>query len=418
MGIVYSALSVSLGYIDYVVYLLNYLSGKNRPKFFSNGWGNEQFLSQVTSLYDCPTEEEFSKTTDVCLESIEWLKEKKYVKDIHSATNYSYDKLIVVKKARFSSPLAHLLPTESKYCYLNLVYPKKFSVRSSTSDSDCYSNTLGSNSSSAVVDPVTVILLPSTGEVGVSERMSMASTLSKTHGWSVIVIKAPYYGTRKPKEQRLHYAQTVADFLLQNISIIEETSVLAIDIQKNGCFSRRTANSQLGKDLVCISGFSWGGAISACSSVTSMIWGGDGRRLACAPYVGSGTRAAVMDGVLNSQVDYDALRKVGENDEQVRDKLITFMSRTQLSNFACKLENVKNGSKTIAVINAIGMLHDHIIRHGYASDFLKELAFLTNDFTKLWLFGGHVWAMIIRQKYQQLSIEKAVGSLIRMVRDR
>ena len=99
-----------------------------------------------------------------------------------------------------------------------------------------------------------VVLLPSTGEQGVSERLAEARALlarAAPSPLAVLILTAPFYGARRPEGQRGHFCATVGDYQAQSAAITLEAAALLAAAHLFAPAAR----------LVC-SGFSWGGAMS------------------------------------------------------------------------------------------------------------------------------------------------------------
>ena len=83
--------------------------------------------------------------------------------------------VVTLRPRSFPSPLAHLLPPESRDCQFLLVEPISTSKRSTY-----------------------IVMLPATGEMGKRERLTMAQRLARQHGWVSIIVTAPFYAQRAP----------------------------------------------------------------------------------------------------------------------------------------------------------------------------------------------------------------------------
>lgn len=381
---------VWLGWLDNLIYVLNLYRGKDRPRFFSDGWGNNEKLEQAIHLYDQSSEESCAKQCIDCIATIQWFDGTEYVDDFQRGINTSEDEDITLKQARFLSPLKDLLPQESKYCYFCYLYLNSFDIDR---------------------PPVTTMMLPCTGETGPEGREHIAKKLARKHGWTSIIMNAPYYGVRSPGNQQEHFIRTVSDFLLQSIAIIQETAVLSRHILDKGCFVvSSTASSPTSSPFICIAGFSWGASMAVCSSAAAVNWGGDGRRIACVPYVGSATPAVLVAGALNSYVDYNAIRRGDETDDEVKNHLHGVLSEAQISQMADKMlmKACGGGIHKIAAVAAATMLNDQIVTLEYSTRLKDQLHRLSDNVSTYWLPGGHVVALLLRGIFQTRAIENAV----------
>ena len=159
----FSLWSWFLGLLDYGYNLLKVL-GPFQPKFFEKGYGNTEAARRLQD------ELASDKTKPFHIKKIDWKDEN---------TGYNG---ITVQEGRFISPVKEHLPPESAEVQFFLVRPKSIPKNK---------------------PQVYVILLPATGETDTMARMITARQLASQHGWSTVIVTAPYYGVRKPKHQRL-----------------------------------------------------------------------------------------------------------------------------------------------------------------------------------------------------------------------
>lgn len=197
----------------------------------------------------------------------------------------------------------------------------------------------GSSGSNKDKPGVFIVMLPATGEVYLSTRLRMARRLAQKFGWSSIIMTAPYYGVRKPKSQTLFFIDSVKDVLLQSQAIVEESAALSLYLLK------KKNKKGILDSKVYFSGFSYGGAMASCASTFALATGGDGRRLACASYVGSASPVCLVDGVLESSIDWSALKPkhdVNERQVETHAKLYKIFNETQLSGIPCDVITTNN----------------------------------------------------------------------------
>ena len=207
-------------------------------------------------------------------ESVKSFEEANVPFDLHSTLEWGTkcaEKGVSVTYGKFLSPLSKSLPPESRLCNICLVSPEN-DVSTSRR--------------------VSVVMLPATGEQCYTNRFSMARVLAIQHGWSSVIISAPFYGERRPFLQEEDFTDTVAEYLLMNISIIQEAALVVRHLVSTGT------------DLVCITGFSWGGATAACTSCQAAQWGTDYRRLVCVPYAGGSNPSGMVDGLLECTIEW------------------------------------------------------------------------------------------------------------------
>ena len=157
---------------------LAYRAATNNSKFFNLGIGDLNYFQNLPSIVDnlpAPTKVD-----------IHWKK----TKNILGAE---------VTDGTFKSPLAHLLPTESRVAHLRMIMPKN--VSSST--------------------PI-YIHMPGTGDEGFRRReFFLAYPLAK-QGIGSILLESPYYGIRRPADQDSMYLLFFSDLFKMVHGAMEE----------------------------------------------------------------------------------------------------------------------------------------------------------------------------------------------------
>lgn len=381
---VVSVFSWCLGLLDQLGSVVHIFLGKSIPKFFSAGWGDV---------------EEAFKSQDKLLERLE----KHQMGYLYSDININWgkptvqDDVIVVSEGRFTSPLADRLPPVAKKCQVFLVNP----ARTSTSE------------------PLktVVIMLPATGEMSKRARLSMARELARGHGWSSVIVTAPFYGLRKPTDQNRFFISNVKDFLLQSQAIMEETVTLVSYFQQQSDFTK-----------VCVTGFSWGGAMASGAASIAMLAGCDGSRLALVPYVGCPSPAAITEGVLNRYLNVESLQEFSNGTMiDAENSLRLILTDVNISTFIDMMIDKRrqraqqsNNSETkhlyLGALKVVAMQHDHIIPYKWATDLVHQLSRLcsvasTTQFPTQWLPGGHAMAALVKNRMQAAAIVEAVQAL-------
>mmetsp|Transcript_19496 Transcript_19496/g.46216 ORF Transcript_19496/g.46216 Transcript_19496/m.46216 type:complete len:290 (+) Transcript_19496:259-1128(+) len=267
------------------------------------------------------------------------------------------------------------LPKESMYSKFLLVEPLKKDKEASKTNNG--------------KPKVYVLMLPATGEMGASVRLNMAKTLAIEHGYSSVILTAPYYGERKPKNQTLFFLSSVRDILIQAQGIIEESAAVAVFLLK-----------QSPNNTVLFTGFSFGAAMSSIACSFALKAGMDGSRLGAALYVGCASPCVLSDGVLEDGIAWEALRgrrggeeptASNESHKTTRKVLFEELYKTQL-------ENIKPPEgNDAAIVQGNSMEHDHFIKVKYAREFEQQVqATSQQDYQVEWLPGGHVFAALAR----------------------
>ena len=101
-------------------------------------------------------------------------------------------------RGHFPSPLASILPEESKLCELELLVPK---------DRQPWA---------------CVVQFPGTADQSYFFRKMMLAAPLLREGVASVLITPPFYGSRRPKQQILHYIDKVTDFCHQSESLLLE----------------------------------------------------------------------------------------------------------------------------------------------------------------------------------------------------
>ena len=383
-----------LGLMDSVFHLLRLLPF--RPKFFREGWGRDLqavYGKQEELLNDLQR----NGGADCCLRAnkIEW----------EDPTLMQGG--VSLRKGTFRSPCADLLPPSSKYCQFYEVSPNsshQHETKQRNGDDRAHHHDDDDDDEPRVY----VILLPATGEMGKRARLETAKYLATTHGWCSLIVTAPFYASRKPASQRLFFLDTVSDLQLQSLAVMFEAATLATHFL-----------SSYAGSYVCISGFSWGGAMSACATTLALLGagaGGDGGsirdddrnlplqdRIACVPYVGSASPAVLVDGILEQSIDWNMLKGDG------REQLWREFYKTQLTTLSSRLPDA--AVRKAALCHAVVATHDQFITQRYVDEFLVQLSTMSHQVSTQRLPGGHITAMLARPWVQRNAIVAAIKEL-------
>ena len=162
--------------------------------------------------------------------------------------------------------------------------------------------------------------------------------------------------------------------------------------------------------------------MTACATSIALLTGCDGKRLACVPYVGSATPAVLPDGILESSIDWEALKE--NHDEpisDVRQRLSSTFIKFNLDKVTALVEDTRlvagnTREFSLGSLKVVAMHHDHIIRHSWAKDLISLLmnrlsSSATTKFPAQWLPGGHVMAALYKHRVQTNAIIEAVEGL-------
>jgi len=372
--------SMILGSIDYAFYFLvrlaKLLFGKKRvPHFLSKGWGHDASDSVETVLppilavrdrmerLDGSAIPEFLNITD----SITY---GRIIRDSHNVT---------IQDNCFPSPEADLLPEESKNCQYYQVAPAKGQPTSN----------------------VVVLMLPSTGEQWALERLVMARQLARRHGHTSLILTAPLYGCRSKSVLDMIF-DNVADFMGQNAAIIQEAAALILHhLEENP------------EAKVCVTGFSWGGAITGLAAGVALSAGADASRLALVPYIGSIVPTRLRESLISEMVDHEAFGGWGV--------LLGALDSFRLDNLFQQYLDQNRPGPSIGAIRCVTMGHDYMITQEAGRQLADEMEKLAaaseylgeekERFRNVWLPGGHFFGAFLRPYVQYKAIVEAVEAL-------
>ena len=348
--------------------------------------------------------------------------------------NQTRDGPITIQKAHFLSPLAHDLPQLARYSELFMIRPTK--------DHDGQHDHSSSEHKRDVNDSnVFIVMIPGTGEMGISDRYSIAKALAKDFGWNSILMTAPYYKHRRPKHQTACFLTSVQDGFWQGQACAQEAAAVTAYLM------RKSSDS-----LICLTGFSFGAACANFAAQWALALPSvDGHRLAVCSYVGCASARPYANGAIEHVVHWKALQQhhtETENDstaraslqeecqEVQRRRLLDALSQFQLKHLAAaswkstcnEAHNEKdklgmNITRTghvhqrphVKVVKACHMRHDGIIKPIYGLELQEQIkqcllpphgSLSSTKFEMKWLPGGHLFAHNMRPLFhRQLLIE-------------
>ncbi|KAJ1429858.1 hypothetical protein B484DRAFT_328748 [Ochromonadaceae sp. CCMP2298] len=389
-GVAYKAISWWLGNLDLLVYLLQLVP--NRPKFFADGWGDlnkphEEQLKLEQQMLDG------SPSIDVGDSMIEW--------ELGDVQTLDQSMGLLQCRGSFLSPVASSLPDVVKRCNFLAVSP-------------------GGTLWEADKEPkVVVIMLSATGEQSTFTRKRQALYLARSRGWSSIIVTAPFYASRRPAQQTAHYLRSVEHVLLQSLAAMAEGALLA------------TWATKRWPCRVCVTGFSWGGAMAGCACMLALRWSERPSSIACVPYVGCSSPAVLVDGILSSDICWEALRRGsiagrygtltlpasdgGEDQEVTRARLLCcldYMQSPNLEHFALFTKGVP---RSLGAVHVVTSCDDLIITKKYADQLTASLTRCSENVMVQWCSGGHVVAFLRRQSVQVNAILTAVDRVLPQV---
>ena len=384
-----------LGLLDYMYYPMRWSMGRNRPKYFSEGWGDKDKLDAahraILEVFFQQRDEDGSPS---------------HVNDLTWSDN-TLAKLDVVC-GTFTSPLAEYLPVGSKQCRVH----RFTSPRESPSLCDPAASV-----QEEVREERVLIFFPATGEEEASSRIHLSKCVKNTmkdnvsFRFSSYILTAPFYGDRRPEGQRQYFINNVSDYVVQSYALGTEAVALACHISAEFEKKKKSRGEQTGKLddarlVFCFTGYSWGGSIAAASAIVAAhaLRGKPDIAVTTAPYVGSATGAVIPSGIASSDVDWAAVGRSAEHHASgdtitlgraaARKKLWDYLDDISIKSF---VENHVTGAPVAAAVSS-STYSDHFVLPSYGKRLHDEVAhFTTLPATNArfrWLAGGHVWAYL------------------------
>jgi hypothetical protein len=291
-----------------------------------------------------------------------------------------------VQEGSFQSPLHDMLPNEAKDCHFHLVKPDDEGKR----------------------QPIYIIMLAATGEIGRKPRLAMAKQLAKKHGYTCLILSTAFYGRRKPANQKSFYPNTVSDLWRQYGAVIQEASVLAEYYLRNEPHCR-----------VCFTGFSAGATHALCAAWICVVgFRLDGSRVGVASHATPASAAVFGLGCVRHMLDWEALR--GHDREAMSTTRTVLQQELDLLSIEAAVtlrsSNDDEGMKhKLGSIQCTVFQQDLVsprIKANVLSHLLPPLVVHPADCALDWLAGGHVHAYLIRPNWQSRLIVRAVAPLL------
>lgn len=388
-----------VGMVDttYVV-ARNLASPRNRPIFFSDGWGDLNVIRDLFSetcgdlhYSDGRVRRHLEEAT-----TLRWEEQDEPSDD-------KLSDVLRVRRASFRSPLHKLMPSECGTCTLRFCWPASL---------ESFDPPWSASGSASTPNGI-VFLLPATGEEDASERLWIAKSLAERSGLCSVIVDAPYYGERRPASQEKHYIRTVADYLIQSAAVTFEASYIM----------RACAHQWPGAPL-CLSGFSWGGSMSGVVGIvgsqclkptcsTPSVDGGGERPMnpiTAVTYAGSPTAAVLADGVLAADIDWDALRTDDEHRDETNQKLLQELKSMHLSSFTEAVVASGGAHKALQATHAVCFRDDGFVRTEYADELYRLLKSCCRPeaCVQQWRGGGHAAAYLTKSVALPAAIETAL----------
>ncbi|CEG44293.1 Uncharacterized conserved protein [Plasmopara halstedii] len=248
--------------------------------FFSDGWGDLNTFQRIRELLQT------RRMSDVVMlkdGELAWGKVKKLL-----------NAKVSIREGKFRSTLEdakQLLPVESQDALCELVTPLEWIQDESIPQGGR--------------DRPLVVLLPGTGEHGFLHRRTSVAIPLARHGIACLILEGPYYGKRKPCDQKGSKLRKVSDLPILGQATIEEAKSLLAYFRDYHGFSQ-----------LVVAGNSMGGLHAAM--VASVFPGDVGATAWLAP---PSAVPVFADGLLSGSCNWRSLYK--QHELQLLDKMLT-----------------------------------------------------------------------------------------------
>lgn len=312
----------------------------NRDLFFTKGWGEMAGLEYI--LETEPSKLHLRPVRDI---SIHW-EPGKTEKGL-TIRNGSFESPFVFEYTNGKSKVVVTLPEEAKRAYVQLVLPKQ--VHSET--------------------PI-VIHFAATGDQGFTRRrLTMAIPLAKI-GIGSLILENPFYGRRKPKDQKGVMIQRFTEFLRMSRAATDEGVALLRYLKSRG-------HNTLG-----VTGISMGGYVALTASARSEL------EVAVAACIPSHSGSPVyIDGLISKICDWNTLQKeLGDSKRDAK----TFMKEI----LDCSDIRVFPKPKRPDAVVIVGARKDAYIPN-YSTEIIKEH---WQEANLRWVEHGHVGSFLFCAK--------------------
>lgn len=315
-----------LGKFDEWYFHYHCFTHRHSPAMFHGGWGDKETLAAVTSQWSSAS---FTKQIEIDWEG-DW-----------DSTQGG----VLVRSGSFETPKhQQYLPLASTRAYLHFVRP-----------------TLKRH------QPV-VVLMPTSGEVGVAKRLPLARILAR-EGIASLLLESPFMGRRKPAEQHGPTLTYFSDFLLLAAASIEEGRAVLGWLGSQGF------------DQLCCAGISQGGYLATVAGLRSPV---PTHVVALLP-PHSGV-PVLIDGLLGRLCDWDLLQKTSGSNTPVHEQMIELFGSTSLELLTPLPAPLR--------LTIIGARKD---RYVPPDSYSKMQELWQNRATVQWLPGGHVSSIAERR---------------------
>ncbi|KAJ0411361.1 hypothetical protein ATCC90586_004347 [Pythium insidiosum] len=247
--------------------------------FFCDGWGD---LNTPKRLWEVLQSNRMREVNVLGASDISWTPRRR----LPTAR-------VCLEEGRFASTLPNakqFLPASSLDAFCELVTP-----------SDWYND---DGSEKAVEDRTLVVLLPGTGEHGFLHRRTALAIPLARRGVATLILEGPFYGRRRPQDQKGSKLRRVSDLPILGQATIEEAKSLLAYCQQHRGFSH-----------LVVAGSSMGGLHAA---MTASVFPGD---VGATAWLAPPSAVPVFtDGLLAASCNWTSLYK--QHELELLDKML------------------------------------------------------------------------------------------------
>ena len=311
----------------------------NRDLFFQSGWGDKDGLRYIIENH--PTNIHLRPVKDIELKITKEQREKNFItKEGYFESPFEFTYEFGKTKKRVE------LPEEAKRAYVQMILPMKHNLNT----------------------PL-VLHFAATGDEGYTRRrISMAIPLLK-NGIGSVLLENPFYGLRRPKDQKGVVLKTFTEFLRMSRAATDEGIALLRFLHKIG-------HTNLG-----VTGISMGGYVALTTAARSEL------NLAVAACIPSHSGSPVyIDGALSRACDWNSLELDSPNKNDARHFMRLVLDRSDIRTFP--------KPKRPDAIIIVGANNDGYIPN-YSTKIIKEYL---PEATLRWVSSGHVGSFLFRTK--------------------
>ena len=316
-------------------------------KFFSEGFGDLGKVKDLKSLLVSYAENAGKNEADFPL--CPFWKER----EVSKGKNF------ILNKAYYVSPLSQFLPEESQIGCFQLVLPMDMSKLRGI-----------------------VIHTASTGDSTFKIRRQLLAEPLLQHGIGSLIKMIPFYGERRPQNQKWHFSLSVSDFLVGlGVTVLEVSKLIS------------WVREMFPNVIVGTTGVSLGGGTS---SFGAAITGGD---LAMSPCLSGPSPSPLVSGALHKQIDWSKLElELGVKGREVKVELYKIMEKYNVRSLVSAFPAEKVGRRSLVQINA---RDDYVVEKKSGEKLFKELSSTClpgNSFLKE-IGGGHLSSFVASQHF-------------------